>query len=183
MPRSAYALDGNKGREKITEAAQAFVALAGNSNETGKPPRKTDPQVQRLLSIIFDMTEVEGADDVHVAGFPLLIEWSAAIVRVGTVYYLAGTGASDIANAAKDPIKGEKLSQNIADFAPEMGDYMDAQAKIAIALARASKVFLTNATDHNWKTPKSEPVPRRFVREWSWLYPAASLPFRSGAFE
>src|ERR1700751_5964711 len=109
----------------IDRPADAFVALAGDSANTGKAPRQTDPAVKPLLDRILDTSELQhGVQPVPELG--ALGKWALAIVKVGTIYTLAGSGIAKLEAVPNDPAIIEKLNHNAVVFPSEMGRYYDA---------------------------------------------------------
>jgi hypothetical protein len=58
---------------------------------------------------------------------------------------LAGTGTADINQASSDPKMVERIERNTAEFAPEMGRYVDAQIMIMAAMI---KTIMTHVAAH-----------------------------------
>jgi hypothetical protein len=50
-----------------------------------------------------------------------LSTWTLAVVKVGLVYTLAGSGVTKVDAIPNDPAVIEKVNHNAAVFAPEMG--------------------------------------------------------------
>jgi len=121
---------------QIRDAADDFLSLAKDAHVTGRPPRQTDPAVRALLDKVFDLASIEGttltASDITKAN-----EWFTAGDRIGTVYILAGTGASDITRLSTDRNVQQRTHRNVAAFAPEFARYLDFQAKLATIMADA----------------------------------------------
>lgn len=135
----------------ITQAADAFVALAKDSHTTGKPPRQTDAAAKSLLDAVFDTKDIEGGKPLPWSEIKLLEQWNNAVAKVGLVYYLAGTGASDLAAISKDPQALTKASRNTVDFASEYGRYTDAQIHIHSALISSAMAQMASATPEQAK--------------------------------
>jgi hypothetical protein len=129
---SANALDAAKA-QAITEAANSLIALAKDSARTGKPPRQTDPAAKPLLDLVFDVSELQAGTAFQMADFANLNAWQSAARKISGIYLLAGSGASDIAALPNDPKSAERVEQNMAEFAPELGRYIDAQLWIHAA--------------------------------------------------
>ncbi|MFI4988681.1 MAG: hypothetical protein ACHQF3_14720 [Alphaproteobacteria bacterium] len=126
----------------VQAAALDFAALAKDSYVSGQPPRQADPAVKALLDTVFDMTALEAAEPLAFSELGKLNDWTIAVLKVGTVYMLAGTGTSDIAQAAGDPKLAERIERNTADYAPEMGRYLDAQIRVMDAMIRSVAAHL-----------------------------------------
>lgn len=135
----------------ITQAADAFMALAKDSHTTGKPPRQTDAAAKPLLDTVFDTKDIEGDKPLPWSEIKLLEQWNAAITKVGLVYYLAGTGAADLDALAKNPQAMAKASENTVNFAPEYGRYADAQIRIHSALISSAMAQMAAATPEQAK--------------------------------
>jgi hypothetical protein len=138
--------------DSINKAAESFLAQAKDSQTTGKPPRYSDPAVKPLLDTVFNTKDVEGKP-IPWSAVPLLQDWNRAALKVGLVYYLAGTGTADAAIVSKDPQKILKANSNTAAFAPEIGRYYDAQLRIHAAMIDAATAQVGAATDEQKKDP------------------------------
>jgi hypothetical protein len=138
--------------DRINKATESFLALAKDSSTTGKPPRYSDPTVKPMLDTVFNTKDIEGKP-VPWSAVPLLQDWNKAALKIGLVYYLAGTGVSDPAIVSKDPQKILKANSNTAAFASEFGRYYDAQIRIHAAMVDAGAAQLLAATDEQKKDP------------------------------
>lgn len=111
------------------KAADDFAARAKDAASSGQPPRASDPAVQALLSKIFDTgairREPPGFEDLGAIN-----EWLNAVLKVVTIYTLAGTNVTDIVHGADDPAIGARIEQNVVDYAPEYGSGIDAQLSL-----------------------------------------------------
>ena len=121
----------------VNKATESFLTLAKGSHTTGKPPRYSDPAVKPLLDTVFGTKDIEGGKPLPWSNFQMLQDWSKAALKVGIVYYLAGTGTTDTAELEKDPQKSLKANNNPAIFAPELGRYYDAQIRLHSAMIDA----------------------------------------------
>ena len=129
----------------IDKAADAFVALAGDSANTGKAPRQTDPAAKPLLDRVLDTSEIQqGVQPISELGN--LSKWTLAVVKVGTIYTLAGTGMTKIEAVPNDPAVIEKLNHNAVVFPPEMGRYYDATMWLEGAIIDTVTVYLSKAS-------------------------------------
>jgi hypothetical protein len=141
---TALALDAGTAAA-IEQAADAFVALAADSANTGKAPRQSDPAVKPLLDRVLDTSELQrGVQPVSELGD--LGKWALAIVKVGTVYTLAGSGMSKLEAVPNDPAVIEKLNHNAVVFPLEMGRYYDATMWVEGAIIDTVMVFLSKAS-------------------------------------
>jgi hypothetical protein len=138
--------------DSINKATESFLALAKDSQTTGKPPRYSDQAVKPLLDTVFNTKDIEGKP-VPWSAVSLLQDWNKAATKVGLVYYLAGTGTTDATIASKDPQKILKANSNTATFAPEFGRYYDAQLRIHSAMVDAAAAQLATATDEQKRDP------------------------------
>jgi hypothetical protein len=118
----------------IDKAANDFVAIAKGAIENGKPPRENDPAAKPLLDTVFDTRAIEGDKRVPWSDLKLLEQWNVALIKVGVIYYVAGTGKHDLADLSQDQAAVTRATQNTVTFAPEYGRYLDAQIKIHSAL-------------------------------------------------
>lgn len=147
---AAQALDAAK-VTSITQAADAFVALAKDSNKTGLVPRQTDAAAKPLLDTVLNTKEIEGGKPLPWAEIKALEGWNGAAVKIGLTYYLAGTGAADLRALSKDPQAIDKANRNVVAFAPEFGRYSDAQIRIHSALIDAAQAQRAAATEEQRK--------------------------------
>src|ERR1700722_1125677 len=138
----------------IDKAADAFVALAGDSAKTGQPPRQTDPAAKPLLDRVLDTSEVQHAV-VPISELGNLSIWTLAVVKVGLVYTLAGSGMTKLEAVPNDPAVIEKLNHNAAVFAPEMGRYLDAVMWLEGATIDTVMVFLSKASQSELERTKN----------------------------
>jgi len=121
------------------------VALAGDSATTGQPPRQTDPAAKPLLDRVLNTSEVQH-DVQPISELGDLSTWTVAVVKVGLVYTLAGSGVTKIEAIPNDPAVIEKLNHNAAVFAPEMGRYFDAVMWLEGVTIDTVMVFLSKAS-------------------------------------
>lgn len=140
--------------DAIGKAAEAFVALAKDSHRTGNPPRETDATARRLLDLVLDTAEIESGKPVPWSQLMSLNNWNQAAVKIGLVYLLAGTGATDIAALNNDPGAAEKVNGNTSKFAPELGRYFDAQLRLQGAIADTVQQFLGTASRAQLENPQ-----------------------------
>jgi len=117
----------------ISKAADNFVEMAKDSHKTGQPPRQSDPAAKPLIDLVFDTSEIEHGQPVPWDELTTLNGWNRAAIRVGLVYFLAGTGATDLESLKDDPRAADKANRNAAEFAPEFGRYSDAQLRLQAA--------------------------------------------------
>jgi hypothetical protein len=138
------ALDAGK-VDAIVRAADAFAELAKGSHTTGRPPRQTDPAAAPLLNTAFDTAAIK---ETRVPWSELLTlnKWNLAIIKIGVVYMLAGTGVSDIEAAGTTPGVADRVDRNTATFAPELGRYFDAQLHLQGAIMNTVQEFLRTAS-------------------------------------
>jgi hypothetical protein len=118
-------------------AAAAFASAAQNSEKTGNAPRESDPAARRLLEAVFDARDLNDGQTVPPQALTALGERMMAGVKVGIVYMLAGTGASDLKQIGADPDGADKVNLNVVKFAPEIGRFFDFQLRIQGAVVDA----------------------------------------------
>ncbi len=133
---AAAPLDAQK-LAAVQKAANDFAALAKDSHTDGKPPRQSDPAVAALLDAIFDTSALQSPEPLPFDQLGMLNQWTVAILKAGAVYMLAGSGTADLAKAAGDASLVEHIERNTAEYAPEMGRYLDAQIRIMDAMIRS----------------------------------------------
>jgi hypothetical protein len=124
------------------KAAEAFIALAKGSETSGAPPRESDPKAKALLDTVFNTREIERGGPLPMADLNNLNMWNMAAVKIGIVYMLAGTGVTDIAKLPNEQSALEKVDENTAKFAPELGRYFDAQLRLQGAIVESVQAFL-----------------------------------------
>jgi hypothetical protein len=137
--------------DSVNKAADSFVGLAKDSNTTGKAPRYSDPAVKPLLDTALDTKDIRGGKPLPWSSIQLLQDWHSATLKIGVVYYLAGTGAKDVDALSADPKKVIKANSNTAAFAPEFARYYDAQIRIYSAMVDTAAAQLAAATDEQKK--------------------------------
>jgi hypothetical protein len=145
----AAALDASK-IAAINKAAESFVALAKDS---ATPPRQSDPAVKLLLDKVLDTTELQSGPAQPMAALENLNAWNFAVIKVGLVYVLAGTGVTDVSKLPNTPEIAQKINQNTVEFAPEMGRYFDAQLWIEEAVMDSVGAFMTSASQAQLEQP------------------------------
>lgn len=122
----------------VEKAAAAFLALAKDSYKTGQPPRQTDPAVKPLLDTVFNTAGINDNGALPLGDFDKLQSWTLQMVKVGSVYLLAGTGIQDPTQIGSiDQQQQAQIAKNTAAFAPEIGRYFDAQIDLERALIDA----------------------------------------------
>lgn len=149
---AAAALDAGK-IAAISKAAESFVALAKDSASTGRPPRQSDPAIKQLLDTVFDTTEIQSGRPQPIAALDSLNAWNFAVLKVGLVYILAGTGIVDISKLPNTPEITQKINYNTVEFAPEMGRYFDAQLWIEAAVMDTVGTFIASASQAQLEQP------------------------------
>jgi hypothetical protein len=135
------------------KAAEAFVTLAKDSSTTGNPPRETDPSTKPLLDLVFDTSVLKTDTVFPVSAGQYLAKWSQAIVKVGSIYLLAGSGVSDLLANSSNPNVTEKATQNTARFAPEIGRFFDASLWVAGATAEVYRSFVLTTSNTQLEEP------------------------------
>jgi hypothetical protein len=138
----------------INTATESFLALAKDSHTTGQPPRYSDPAVKPLLDTVLDTKQIESGKPLPWSDVQKLTDWSKAATKVGLVYYMAGTGTTDLNVIAKDPKLTQKANQNTVTFAPEFGRYYDAQINLHAALIDTASAQILAATPEQRKDPE-----------------------------
>ena len=151
-PVGAHALDAGK-VEAVDKAADAFAALAKDSHNTGRPPRQSDPAARPLIDVVFDTAEAT-RERVPWDQLLTLNKWNLAVIKVGLVYMLAGTGAADLAALNDKPEAATKVDRNTVAFAPELGRYFDAQLRLQGAIMDTVQEFLRTAKRSQLDNPQ-----------------------------
>ena len=163
VPVAARAFDAGK-VEAVTKAADAFAELAKDSHKTGSPPRQTDVAAKPLLDLVFNTAEIERGKPVPWSDLLTLNKWNFAVIKVGLVYMLAGTGASDLTALNDIPDAGAKVDRNTVVFAPELGRYFDAQLRLQGAIMDTVQGFLKTASRAQLDNPQFKSGVRKSVR-------------------
>jgi hypothetical protein len=143
---SAHALDAAK-VGAITKAAESFAALAPDSAKTGRVPREAEPAAKPLLDLVFDTSEIERGPVLPMSSLGDVNNWTMAVLKIGLVYTLAGSGVTDLSTLANQPADViERINRNAVTFAPEMGRYFDAEIRLQGAVMDIVTVFLSTAS-------------------------------------
>lgn len=135
----------------LTKTSEAFVDLAKGSHKSGTPPRLSDPAARALIDTVFDTRELAAAGARPMAELGHLNAWNLAVLKIGVVYILAGTGATDIATL--DQAAQQRVEQNTVTFAPEFGRYFDAQLALQGAIVDTVQAFLASASKDDLAKP------------------------------
>jgi hypothetical protein len=130
----------------VNKATDSFLALAKDAATTGQPPRYSDPAAKPLLDAVFNTKDIEGGKPLPWSEVQKLIDWHKASMKIGLVYYLAGTGSSDVNVVAKDPKLTQRANQNTISFAPEFGRYYDAQLRLYAAMVDTAAAKVATLT-------------------------------------
>ena len=136
----------------VKKAADAFATLAAGSHKTGQPPRQSDPKVKALLDTVFDVKAIPVSKPLPLSELVKVGDWQSALLKVGLVYILAGTGVDDLSKAGNEPAFAQRADKNGVDFAPEFGRYLDTQMRLHAAL-----LMMVNA--HLAANPKDRDAP------------------------
>jgi hypothetical protein len=139
--------------DSVKKAADSLAALAKDSAKTGNAPRASDPAAKPLLDTVFNTKSIEGKR-VPWADVRQLSDWNQAAVRVGLIYYLAGTGTEDVNVVAKDQKLTQQANANTIKFAPEMGMYYDAKMHLYAAMIDSAIAQIEAATPEQRRDPE-----------------------------
>jgi hypothetical protein len=105
-------------------AADKLAAMAQGSATSGQAPRQADPAAGPLLDQVFDTSALPALGRTP-ADLSQMDRWAAAVMKVGQIYVLAGTGFTDSAKATTDAAAAQSL-RNVVVYAPETGRFFDA---------------------------------------------------------
>lgn len=142
---AAQALDKAK-VDAVTLAADQFVVMAKGSHVTGKPPRQTDAAAKALVDQVFDVREVQQSyRSYKMSDLAALNDWNLAVLKVGLVYILSGTGVDDLGKLQVTDAIIKKIDQNTVNFSPELGRYYDAQVWIQVGIMELLNGYLPTA--------------------------------------
>lgn len=150
---AAQALDKAK-VDAVTLAADQFVVMAKGSHLSGKPPRQTDSAAKALIDPVFDVSEVQSSyHGYKISDLSNLNGWNIAVLKVGLVYILSGTGVDDLAKLQVTDAIIKKIDQNTVDFSPELGRYYDAQVWIQVGIMELLNGYLPTAPQSQLEQP------------------------------
>jgi hypothetical protein len=127
------ALTARAGQAEV--AAGKLVAMSQGSATSGQAPRQDDPAAGPLLDQVFDTSALPALGRTP-ADLTQMSRWLAAVMKVGQVYVLAGTGFTDPTKATTDAAQAQSL-RNVVDYAPETGRFFDA-ATVLLSVEGAS---------------------------------------------
>jgi hypothetical protein len=125
----------------------------------------TDPAARALIDTVFDTRELAGGAR-PMAELGHLNAWNLAVLKIGVVYILAGTGATDISALANDQATQQRVERNTVTFAPEFGRYFDAQLALQGAIVDTVQGFLASASKDDLASRTCAPACSRSARAW-----------------
>lgn len=134
------------------QAADEFLRKAEGSEKTGIMPRRSEPDVARLLDKIFGLSGF-GIETVPISQVGPIGEIARNGNRVGLIYILAGTGLTELSGGVSRDIL-LRVDQNTVTFAPELGQFMDFQMVTTEAMARSALGFVASATPEQLERPQ-----------------------------
>jgi hypothetical protein len=134
-------------------AADKFIVTAKGSEKSGAAPRQSDPAVMQMLDTVFDMRDVQNTHGIPFQQLSPLTERMMTAVKVGVIYMLAGTGATEISQLDAVPDATVKVNLNVIKFAPEMGRFFDFQARIQAAVVEAVLTRVASAKPEELARP------------------------------
>ncbi len=137
----------------VTKAAEDFVALAAGSETTGQAPRATDAAAKPLLDTVFDTGALEKGGVQPMSELRNVNAWNMAVLKVGLVYILAGTGAKEVGALQQTPEALARVDRNTVTFAPEVGRYFDAQIRLQMAIIDTVQTFIRTANRAQLENP------------------------------
>jgi hypothetical protein len=140
--------------QKAAKAAGDFAALSKDAYRTGNVPRQSDPSAGPLLDAVFNIDLLKSKTTLEKADLGSLADWSAAQGKVGSIYIFSGTGISDPSRATNDPALRQQVDHNTAQYAPELGRYMDAELLLQGAMLAVIEANGTSG-DHDNASVKS----------------------------
>jgi hypothetical protein len=144
FPALAADRDVASASAKATKAADDFAVLTKDAYLSGNVPRESDSATGPLLDAVFGVDLLKSkATLLAKADLKSLSEWLAAQAKVGSLYIFAGTGIADPTHPALDATSQQKISQNTAKYAPEIGRYMDGELAVVGAMLAASGIDAT----------------------------------------
>ncbi len=149
-------------------AADKLVAMAKGSETSGLAPRQADPVAGPLLDQVFDMSALPTLPR-DFADLPPMNRWGGAMIKVGQIYVLAGTGFTDASNATTDAAAARSL-QNFSVYAPELGRFFDAEV-VLLSTECASLQYLQavhpSAADADQRTAMMQDLQYKVEKAYS----------------
>ena len=121
------------------QAADEFLRRAEGSATSGNMPRRTDPEIAKLLDTVFDLSAL-GTDVLPISSVGPIGELARNGNRIGLAYILAGTGRTDAAGADQKTL--ERVDRNTVTFAPEVGQFTDFQIGATNRMAQSALGFI-----------------------------------------
>ena len=118
------------GAAAANKAAETFLAVSAGA---GRPPRRTDPGIAKLLDQVFNVPVHR--DTSPSASFESIQDWLHASLLVGAVYLRAGLEPRDTDNPDAPPML--LRSKSILIYGPEVGRYLDAELRLVNELDNA----------------------------------------------
>lgn len=152
-PRPAQAVLDRAKISAAEKAANDFARLGRDSFKSGQPPRESDPAVKALLDIAFD-SSAGSPSSIEFSDLPRINQWMANGDKIGIVYMLAGTGTSNLAQAATNPKTAKLIPKNIASFQVEYGRFTDFQLALWNLALDAIVAKIDAASEAERKNPK-----------------------------
>lgn len=123
-------------------AADKLVAMARGSETSGLAPRQADPVAGPLLDQVFDTSALPTLPR-DIADLPPMNRWAGAMIKVGQIYVLAGTGFTDASNATTDAAAARSL-RNFVVYGPELGRFFDAE--VVLLSTECASIYYLRAT-------------------------------------
>lgn len=121
------------------QAADELLRRAEGSATSGNMPRRTDPDVAKLLDTVFDLSAL-GTEVLPISNVGPIGELARNGNRIGLAYILAGTGRADAAGADQKTL--ERVDRNTVTFAPEVGQFTDFQLGATNRMAQSALGFI-----------------------------------------
>jgi hypothetical protein len=146
FPRLGADADVTARSATAVAAAQRLVDLTPDVYRSGQAPRDTDPAVAPLLDAVFDVKMLRSKPALTTADLGALMEWSQATLRVGAIYFLAGTGVADFAKMPNDQKVLAQTDRNTVIYAPEVGRFLDAELALSAVMAEPLAKTLDDGT-------------------------------------
>jgi hypothetical protein len=134
--------------QKAAKAADDFAALTKDAYRTGKVPGLSDPSGGALIDTVFDVSLLKSKTGLAKADLGSLADWSAAGTKVGSVFIFSGTGVADPSKGSSDPAVLQQVDRNTAQYAPELGRYMDSELMLQGAMLDVIQAVNAGSSDN-----------------------------------
>lgn len=134
----------------IKTAAKTLLDRASDSHRAGNPPRRSEPEMAKLIDLVFDASALNGKV-LSPAEIQNALDWFDIGDSVGTLYVVAGTGFSDPGKVPATEAMQQRMQANVVKFSDEFGRYVDFQITVLAAAAKAIASAEKNSLPEDWE--------------------------------